>query len=89
MATLAYTHFSDRVYSIGTNGRGNQVDKAFGALDFIIKSKIYKNIGIGFVFRNLLDPTIDRVQENSVGGDVTVLTYKKGLNLGFNLNYQF
>ncbi len=89
MATLAYTHFSDRVYSIGTNGRGNQVDKAFGALDLIIKSKIYKNIGIGFVFRNLLDPTIDRVQENSVGGDVNVLTYKKGLNLGFNLNYQF
>jgi len=89
MATLAYTYFSDRVYSIGTNGRGNQVDKAFGALDLIIKSKIYKNIGIGFVFRNLLDPTIDRVQENSMGGDVIVLTYKKGLNLGLNLNYQF
>ena len=86
--TLAYTYFSDRLYAIGTNDRGDLVDKAFGSLDFIAKSKLNKKIGIDFVLKNLLDPRIDRVQANS-SGDVNVLSYKKGLNFSLNLNYQF
>lgn len=87
-STIAYTQFSDRVYSIGTNGRGNQVDKAFGSLDFITKVKLNKSLGLGFVAKNLLNPSINRVQENN-NGDVTVLAYKKGMNLSLNINYQF
>jgi len=86
--TLAYTYFSDRVYAIGTNDKGNLVDKSFGSLDFIAKSKLNKNLGIDFVVKNLLDPTIDRVQENR-SGDINVLSYKKGLLFSINLNYQF
>jgi len=86
--TLAYTYFSDRVYAIGTNGRGNLLDKAVGTLDFVAKSKLSKSFGLGLVLRNLLDPTINRVQENS-SGDVNVLSYKKGLTLSLNINYQF
>jgi hypothetical protein len=37
--------FSDRVYALGTNDRGNLVDKAFGSLDFITKLKLNKNTG--------------------------------------------
>ncbi|MDI1257016.1 MAG: TonB-dependent receptor [Flavobacterium sp.] len=88
MTTLAYTYFSDRIYSIGTNDMGNQVDKAFGSLDFIAKSKLNKQIGLGLVVKNILDPTINRVQENN-SGDVNVLSYKKGLTLSLNINYQF
>lgn len=87
-STIAFTHFSDRVYSIGTNGRGNQVDKAFGSLDFITKIKLNKNLGFGLIARNLLNPSINRVQENN-NGDINVLSYKKGLNLNLSLNYQF
>jgi hypothetical protein len=87
-ATLAFTQFSDRLYSIGTNNRGNQVDKAFGSLDFITKVKLNKNIGLGFVAKNLLNPAIERVQENN-NGDVTVLSYKKGITMSFGINYQF
>lgn len=86
--TLAYTYFSDRVYAIGTNDRGNLVDKAFGSLDFIAKSKLNKNLGLDFVVKNILDPTIDRVQENKTE-DINVLSYKKGLTFSLNLNYQF
>ncbi len=71
-STIAYTQFSDRVYSIGTNGRGNQVDKAFGSLDFITRIKLNKNLGFGIIAKNLLNPSIDRVQENN-NGDITVL----------------
>jgi len=86
--TLAYTYFSDRVYAIGTNDKGNLVDKSFGSLDFIAKSKLTKRLGIDFVVKNILDPTINRVQENR-SGDVNVLSYKKGLLFSVNLNYQF
>ncbi len=87
-STIAYTYFSDRVYSIGTNGRGDLVDKAFGSLDFVAKSKLSKNLGINFIAKNLLDPTINRVQENS-SGDINVLSYKKGLNFNLSISYQF
>lgn len=87
-STIAFTQFSDRVYSIGTNGRGNQVDKAFGSLDFVTKLKLNKNLGFGFVARNLLNPTINRVQENN-SGDVNVLSYKKGISMSLGINYQF
>jgi hypothetical protein len=88
MTTIAYTQFSDRIYSIGTNDRGSEVDKAFGSLDFITRSKINKNFGLGLVVKNILDPSINRVQENK-SGDVTVLSYKKGLTISFGVNYQF
>lgn len=87
-STLAFTQFSDRVYSIGTNNRGNQVDKAFGSLDFITKIKLNKSLGLGFVAKNLLNPTINRVQENN-SGDVNVLSYKKGATVSLGINYQF
>ena len=86
--TLAYTYFSDRVYSIGTSNRGNLVDKAVGALDFIVKSKVNEKLGLDFGVKNILNPTIDRVQENK-GGDVNVLSYTKGINIGLGVNYQF
>ena len=87
-ATLAFTYFSDRVFSLGTSSRGNLVDKAVGTLDFIVKSKLNDNLGIDFGVKNILNPTIDRVQENKVG-DVNVLSYTKGINLGLGVNYQF
>jgi hypothetical protein len=86
--TIAYSYFSDRVYAIGTNDRGDLVDKAFGTLDFVAKSKLTKNLGLNFIAKNLLDPTINRVQENA-NGDINVLSYKKGLNFTLSINYQF
>lgn len=88
MGTLAYSYFSDRLYTIGTNFKGDVVDKAVGTLDFVLKSKINKNLGLGFSAKNLLDPKIERVQENN-NGDVTLLTYTKGINLSLGINYQF
>jgi len=88
MATVAYNYFSDRIYALGTETRGNQVDKGFSTLDFIVRSKLNKNIGVNFSAKNLLNPTIDRVQENT-NGDVKTLSYKKGINFGLSINYQF
>ncbi|WET01034.1 TonB-dependent receptor [Flavobacterium sp. YJ01] len=87
-ATLAYNHYSDKLYAIGNEGKGNLVDKAMGSLDLILKTKLTKSFGIDFGARNLLNPEFKRVQENA-GGDVLVFNYKKGLTFGLGMNYQF
>ena len=87
-ATLAYNHYSDKLYAIGNEGKGNLVDKAMGSLDLILKTKLTKSLGIDFGARNLLNPEFKRVQENA-GGDVLVFNYKKGLTFGLGINYQF
>ncbi len=86
--TLAYNYFSDRVYALGTNGRGNLVDKAVGTVDFISKAKFGKHFGVGIVAKNLLNPTIDRVQENK-SNTVKVLSYDKGTTFSLNFSYTF
>lgn len=87
-ATVAYNHFSDRIYALGTDQKGNIVEKGFGTLDFILRTKLTKNIGINLNAKNLLDPDVERVQENATG-DVTILHYKKGMNFSLNINYEF
>ncbi|MEM0541741.1 TonB-dependent receptor [Flavobacterium sp. j3] len=87
-STLAFTYFSDRINAIGTNGNGNLVDKAVGTLDLVNRFKINRNLGISLIARNLLDPKIERTQENS-NGDVKMLSYKKGMMFSLNLTYQF
>jgi hypothetical protein len=84
--TIAYTYFSDRVNAIGTSNRGDLVDKAFGSLDFIVRSKLTEKLGLGLVSKNLLNPTINRVQENATA-DVNVL-YKRSNNK-FKFELQF
>jgi hypothetical protein len=88
MATVAYNYFSGRIYAIGTEGRGNVVEKGVGTLDFILRTKLNKNIGINLNAQNLLDPDIDRVQENT-DQDITVRHYKKGRNFSLSINYEF
>lgn len=88
MATLAYSTYSDKIYAIGTQGRGNIVEKSIGSLDFILKSKITKNLGIGLSAKNLLNPDFKMVQENS-NNDITIQSFKKGIDTSLSLNYKF
>lgn len=88
MATLAYSHYSDRLYALGVETKGNLVDKAMGTLDFILKTKLDKNFGINFTARNILNPEFRRMQENASGA-VPAFTYKKGAFFGLGMTYQF
>ncbi|WP_418264129.1 TonB-dependent receptor domain-containing protein [Flavobacterium faecale] len=88
MATLAYNHYSDKLFAIGNEQKGNLVDKAMGSLDLVFKTKLNKSFGINFGAKNLLNPEFKRVQENA-GGDVLVFDYKKGLSFGLGMSYQF
>lgn len=85
-STLVYNYFTDRIFALGTEGKGNLVDKGFGTLDLVLKSKINKRITLGASAKNLLNPSIERFQDNQ---NVTILSYKRGINLTFSLSYKF
>lgn len=88
MATVAYSHYSDRLYALAGQGVGNLVDKGMGTLDFILKTKLNKNLGIDFAAKNILNPEFRRMQENA-SGHLPAVTFKRGVFLGLGLNYQF
>lgn len=87
LATIAYSYYSDRLYALGVETKGNLVDRGMGALDFILKTKINQNFSIDFTARNILDPEFRRVQENA-SGHVDALTFRKGAFFGLGLTYQ-
>lgn len=88
MATLTYAHFSDKLNSIGTEQSGNLVDKAFGTLDFILKTKFTKNFSMGISAKNLLDPKIKTMQENP-DKNILVNSYKLGRDFSLGFTYSF
>jgi TonB-dependent receptor len=91
LSTLVFNYAYDKVFSVGTTGRENIIEKSAPILDFINsfelkKSKVTINLGA----RNILDPKFELTQKatSNVTGkttDVLISSYKKGatLFLGF------
>ena len=89
--TLAYNYFSDQLNTIGTLKKGNVIDKSFNTLDLIVKSKFNK-LNISLAAKNLLNPSIRRVQEvyETAGiSEVTLNEYKRGINVSISVGYTF
>ncbi len=102
--TLAGNYFSDRIYALGSTGRGHLVDRGFVTLDFISALELGEHFGIGMSVKNILNPLVERVNENAEGdldmenpaipgflegGPVTALSYKKGVDFSLSLSYKF
>ncbi|AXP80950.1 TonB-dependent Receptor Plug Domain protein [Mariniflexile rhizosphaerae] len=93
-ATLSYAYFSDKLAVIGTQSKGNMVDKSINRLDFNLKSSLTKNLKLGVSYKNILDPTYKRILEQSkvpgsTTSDVLVSSYKIGSNFKISLEYKF
>jgi hypothetical protein len=88
MATMAYNYSSDNIYAIGTNTRGNIIDQEFHSLDFILRVDINNRITFGATLKNILDPKVERVQENS-NQHILIMSYRKGMVAGFKLGVKF
>jgi len=87
MATISYAYMSNKIYALGTNTRGNIIDKGYNSMDVILKAKLNK-LNIGLNFKNILNPNLESYQAN-INDDIVVLSYKKGINMGFSLSYKF
>ena len=62
------------------------MDSGIPTLDFILKAKLNKHLGIGLSAKNILNPTIERTQEVQ---DVIVSSFKVGSNIKLSLSYNF
>ena len=86
-ATIMYSYYSDRLYALGIEQKGNLVDKGMGSLDMVFKTRLSRHFGIDLIGRNLLNPEFERVQENA-GGDIPVVSFKRGAYIGLGVTYK-
>ena len=87
---VSYSYISDNIYSLGTQKRGNMVDKAFSTLDATIKCKLSNGLGFSITGRNLINPYFTRVQDNlETGNELVSKKYKRGAALGASISYEF
>lgn len=86
LTSMSLNYFSDKLYSIGTQGKGNIVDKGVAHLNMTAKYKLNNLIGLKLSAKNLLNPVYKRFQDTQ---NVTVLTYQKGrsITLGVDLTF--
>lgn len=88
-ATVVFSYFSDRIFSLGAGSLGNIVERAVPTLDFVWQNEIGEHLEVNLSAKNLLNPDISLVRENTGIGDVTIRQYNLGVNLGLTLAYKF
>ena len=85
--TLAYNIYGKRLFAAGTQGIGDAFEQPVGTLNLTYSQDISEKLKLRFSARNLLDPTIEIVQENELK-DHVINSYKRGVNFGISLNYK-
>ncbi len=88
-ANLIFSYFSDRIAALGSGQLGNIVEKGVPSLDFTLRNEITENFQINLSAKNILDPSIERIREGTSFGDVTLSKYKRGIDLGIQLKFNF
>ena len=88
-ASLVFSYFSDRIDALGSGQLGNIIEKSVPTLDFVWKNKIGENMEINLNARNILDPKITRLRENTSIGDVVLSEYQIGSTISLGFNYKF
>ena len=89
-SSLVFNYFSDRVYSIGTRGFENIIEKGIPTLDLVSSLKLNKKYSLKLKATNLLNPSFQLNRDSSTNaGNVVLRNYKKGVNLSLGLSYNF
>lgn len=83
----SYSYVGSYIYSISTFESGNIVQKPINMLDFTAKFRFQNNIDFGISLKNLLNPEIKRVQENTLNSET--YNFKRGQVIGVNVGYKF
>ena len=88
--SLVFNYFSDRVYSIGTRGFENIIEKGIPTLDLVSSLKIGEKYSLKLKATNIINPDFQLSRDSSTSGNNVVLSnYKKGVNLSLGFSYNF
>jgi len=88
-ATVVFSYFADRIYSLGAGSLGNIVEKSVPTLNFVWKNEIGEHFEANLTAMNLLNPDVSLVRENTGIGDIIIREYNLGVNIGLTLKYKF
>jgi hypothetical protein len=85
---LVLNYFSDRVYSIGTNGFEDIIEKGIPTLDFVTNLKLNKKWSIGLKAKNILNPVFSLSREPSIqnSSPIVLEEFRKGLNISLGIS---
>ncbi|MEZ4857564.1 MAG: carboxypeptidase-like regulatory domain-containing protein [Flavobacteriaceae bacterium] len=101
-ATLVFSYYSDRIYALGSGNLGNMIEKSVPTLNFIWRNAIGDHFEANFSVKNILNPDVVLVRENTGAdgsvllapydlvnnGEVTLYNFKRGINVGLSLKYK-
>jgi outer membrane receptor protein involved in Fe transport len=65
------------------------VERAVPSLNFILRNEIGENFEVNFSAKNLLNPDVSLVRENTGIGDVIIRQYNLGVTFGLTFAYKF
>ncbi|MGW9684201.1 TonB-dependent receptor domain-containing protein [Flagellimonas sp. 2504JD1-5] len=88
-ATVAFSYFSDRIFSLGSGSLGNIVEKAVPTLNFVWKNSFGEHFEANLSAKNILDPNVTLVREGTDLGNIIIREYNLGVNIGLTLKYKF
>ena len=72
-SSLVFNYFSERVYSIGTRGFENILEKGIPTLDIVSSLKLGEKYNLKFKAQNLLNPAFQLSRDGANGGSNLVL----------------
>jgi len=89
LAALSYNVFGPRLFAVGSNGIGDQYEQPVNTVNFVGKITLNNTYSFGVKAKNILNPTINIVQENQVmkGETLNVSSFKRGIDFSISFSY--
>lgn len=85
---LVFNYFSDRIYTIGTEGYQDIMENGVPTLDFVASTQLGKHFSINLKARNLLNAAHQLTRKGNATNDEVILSkYKKGMDFSIGLSY--
>lgn len=89
-STLVFNYFSDRIYTIGTEGFQDIMEKGIPTLDFVLSAKMGNRFSLSIKAANLLNASHQLTRKgNADNREVVLSKYKKGVDLSLGISYEF
>ena len=87
---LVFNYFSDRIYTIGTQGYQDIIENGIPTLDFVASTQLGKYFSISVKARNLLNSTRQLTRKGNADNKEVVLSkYRKGMDFSIGLSCSF
>lgn len=85
---LVFNYFSDRLYTVGTQGYQDIMENGIPTLDFVASSQLGKHFSISLKARNLLNSAHQLTRKGNADNNEVVLSkYKRGMDFSIGLTY--